>query len=316
MKDGRAGGDLKHECGQPEGQGGQLVSVVTKPGTPPRIFLLGGGQDGRVNEIIGLDTVKSLADFDYTLTPEDAKTAADALEDFTKKMGSNKLVIADGLAAMELSTPIEKVYDGTRSFIIKAGRDDKNLYLSYDVTSPFDLINAAVEPKLLFKGGNCLDIQIAADSTADPKRKVPAPGDIRLLVTRQMSADGKKISPMVVLYRPKVKDFKGEPIILKSPTGTESFDEISVISTVAVKYKKTATGFKANVTIPLDVFGLSIQKGQSVRMDIGYIYGNETGNTASARSYWTNNSFTANVLNDIPHESRLEPANWGEAKAE
>jgi hypothetical protein len=51
-------------------------------------------------------------------------------------------------------------------------------------------------------------------------------------------------------------------------------------------------------------------------MDIGYIYGNETGNTASARSYWTNNSFTANVLNDIPHESRLEPANWGEAKVE
>lgn len=35
-----------------------------------------------------------------------------------------------------------------------------------------------------------------------------------------------------------------------------------------------------------------------------------------ARSYWSNNGFSANVLNDVPNESKLEPAEWGEAEVE
>ena len=34
----------------------------------------------------------------------------------------------------------------------------------------------------------------------------------------------------------------------------------------------------------------------------------------TVRAYLFNTSFTANVVDDIPHESRLEPANWGEAE--
>ena len=34
------------------------------------------------------------------------------------------------------------------------------------------------------------------------------------------------------------------------------------------------------------------------------------------RAYWTNNNFTSNVTDDIPHESRLEPAEWGWATVE
>jgi hypothetical protein len=29
-----------------------------------------------------------------------------------------------------------------------------------------------------------------------------------------------------------------------------------------------------------------------------------------------NNSFSANVVNDVPNESRLEPAQWGKATVE
>jgi hypothetical protein len=35
-----------------------------------------------------------------------------------------------------------------------------------------------------------------------------------------------------------------------------------------------------------------------------------------ARSYWSNNGFSANVLNDLPNESKLVPAEWGEAEVE
>ena len=51
-------------------------------------------------------------------------------------------------------------------------------------------------------------------------------------------------------------------------------------------------------------------------VDLGIIYGNATGSQTSARSYWFNNSFNANVTQDIPDESRLEPAEWGEAVVE
>ncbi len=40
------------------------------------------------------------------------------------------------------------------------------------------------------------------------------------------------------------------------------------------------------------------------------------GTRAALRAYWTNNSFSANVTNDIPNESRLEPAEWGTAAVE
>jgi hypothetical protein len=46
------------------------------------------------------------------------------------------------------------------------------------------------------------------------------------------------------------------------------------------------------------------------------IFGNAAGTQAALRAYWTNNSFSANVTNDIPNESRLEPAEWGTATVE
>jgi len=48
----------------------------------------------------------------------------------------------------------------------------------------------------------------------------------------------------------------------------------------------------------------------------GCIFGNAAGTQAALRAYWTNNSFSANVTNDIPNESRLEPAEWGIATVE
>jgi len=35
-----------------------------------------------------------------------------------------------------------------------------------------------------------------------------------------------------------------------------------------------------------------------------------------ARAYWANNGFSANVLDNVPNESRLTPAEWGEADVE
>jgi hypothetical protein len=166
------------------------------------------------------------------------------------------------------------------------------------------------DPRLLFKGGNLLDIQLAADPAADAKRKTPAPGDVRILVTRQ------KAKTVAVVYRPKVKGFSGQPIVLTSPTGQEAFDAIEPTDRVALEYAKAPGGFTAVVTIPLELVGWAPKAGSAVRLDLGYIFGNATGSQASLRAYWTNNSFSANVTNDVPNESRLEPAEWAAAVVE
>jgi hypothetical protein len=71
------------------------------------------------------------------------------------------------------------------------------------------------------------------------------------------------------------------------------------------------------VAIPLEALRLKLEPGQKVKMDVGYIFGNAQGvGKAVRRAYLSNNSFSANVVDDIPNESRLEPKEWGEASVE
>jgi hypothetical protein len=51
------------------------------------------------------------------------------------------------------------------------------------------------------------------DPQTDPTRTTPAPGDLRLLLTRQQR------KPVAVFFRPKVKGLTGQPLVLTSPTG-------------------------------------------------------------------------------------------------
>ena len=79
----------------------------------------------------------------------------------------------------------------------------------------------------------------------------------------------------------------------------------------------TASGFTAVVTVPRDLIGWTrAEPGRLVRMDVGYLFGNTTGNRCAQRAYWSNNSPTSNIIDDIPSESRLEPDRWGNALLE
>jgi len=307
MRDGRSGGGLGPDITASEVVTGQLV----KPDGMDRYFLLAGDQDGRVTEIFGLDTVKRLPGGTYVHSEADAKKAADALTEYAREQARSQcLDIARGRHALDSTRPVTRPVDANRAFTARAAYDAKNLYISYDVTSPFELVNDISDPRLIFKGGNLLDIQLGTDPAADPKRKSPVPGDIRILVTLQ------KGKPFAVIYRPKVKDFKGDPIVLTSPTGKESFDRIEPTDKIGLQYQKRPGGFLAIAEIPLDLLGWTPKPGQTIKMDLGYLFGNATGSQIALRAYWTNNSFSANVTNDVPNESRLEPAEWGTATVE
>jgi RNA polymerase sigma factor (sigma-70 family) len=226
------------------------------------------------------------------------------------KARAQRLGIACGRAALDVAAAVTKVVDGKHGFTARAAYDGQNFYVTYDVESPFELVNSIPEPQILFKGGNVLDIQLATDPSADPKRTRPASGDVRLLVTRQQ---GK---PVAVVYRPKVKEFTGQPVLLKSPTGQEGFDAIEVSDKVRLDYRKTPAGFSALVTVTLAVLGWTPQPNSPVRLDLGYLFGNATGNQCAKRAYWANTGPTAGIIGDVPSESRLEPHQWGTATVE
>ncbi len=294
--------------GQSEGQGGSFVKLNLDG--KDRYFMIQGSHDVRVWEITGLDTLRELSGGTYEHSEARVEKAKAT---YKKHMDSMKVLqplhIVHGRKALEEAKPVGKDLDDDRGFEVRAAYDDDKLYFHYKVEAPHGLVNGQVNPNIIFRGGNCLDIQIATDQNADPKRKKPVSGDLRLLVTRK---DNK---PFAMLYRPKVKDFKGEQTVLFSPTGEEPFDDISEVD-VDLEYEKTSTGFTATVTVPLATLGFLPKSGDTVRMDFGYIFGNATGSRTAARAYLHNNSFSANVVDDIPNESRLEPGDWGEATFE
>ncbi len=308
LGDSRLGGRGPYQ-GQPEGQGGTFVKLDLDG--RERYFIIHGGQDVRVWEVKGLDTIQKLAGGVYEHTAEAAATARNAFEQWqAAKAGRAELTIVRGRDALDQALPVGKTIDDQRQFEARVAYDENNLYVRYDVRTPHPLVNATAEEMLVFRGGNCLDLQIATDPNADPERKTPAPGDLRLLVTRQA---GK---PFAMLYRPRLAGFDGQRIVLESPTGSEPFDAISRDPRVGLEYQQAKGSFTAVLTVPLALLGWQPQSGQSVKIDLGYIFGNATGTRAAIRGYWNNNSFSANVVDDIPNESRLEPAQWGEATVE
>jgi len=306
MKDGRSGetGPDQIQC---EWFTGQLVKT-----RDARWFLLGGDQDGRVLEVTGLNTVRRF-EGRYTITPEQAKAAEQALAEWSAEKAKAQSLALSRCSGKPSWLDIRCVsvdVDARRGFSVKLAYDSDNLYVRYEVRSPNELVNSAPELQMLFKGGNCMDIQIAADPAADPARRTPVPGDTRILVTRR---EGKAIA---VVYRPKVAGFAGEPIVFTSPTGSESFDRIETWDDIGLEYKRREDGFEAVAAIPLSRLGLAPKPGSVLKMDFGYIFGNETGNITSTRAYWANRSFSSKVTQDIPNESRLEPAQWGSVAVE
>lgn len=308
--DSRVGGDPSI-TGQPEGQGGAMVLLDIDG--EERYFLLQGGQDSRVMEIMNLDTTKPLSGGSYVLSPEDVATARQAWREYEETVrGGSTLTIGKSRASLDDAERVGKQFEGDRGFEAALSHGETHLYARFDVNSNAPLVNAQADPKLIFKGGNLLDIQLATDPQADPEREEPAAGDIRLLVSKDPQGNTK-----AMLYQPKIEGFDGERTVLKSPTGEEPFDAITDVSDkVELEVTSTNKGFTAYVTVPLDVIGFDPEPGETIKADLGYIFGNPQGTQAMMRAYWVNNGFSANVVDDIPNESRLTPGEWGEATIE
>ena len=165
------------------------------------------------------------------------------------------------------------------------------------------------DPLTIFKGGNCIDIELQTTPPPIRRAKPRGAGDVRLLITHQ---EGEALA---MGYFKGDTRLNGKAVTLQSPTGTETFDKIEPIP-VEMDYTRATGGFTVLVRVPLHAIGLTLQPASTLRMDVGYRFGNINGSQVGQRVYWSNAGALANIIYDIPSEIGMEPANWGTAVVE
>jgi hypothetical protein len=284
---------------------GQLVK--TRDG---RYFMLGGDTDGRVNQVLGLETLTRVAGT-ATLTAADVAAARAARAAVAVQAAQAQMLVIHRAVGLNWNTAryVTCTVDEARKFRVAMAYDAQHLLVRYDVDSPAPLTNAVTEAQLVFKGGNAIDLELQTDPGADPARATAGLGDVRLIITRQGN------TPVCMAYRKRVPGFTGDPVTLQSPTGAEQFDRIEAIP-VTMDYTAKPTGFTATVRLPLAALGLSLKPATLVRLDAGYRFGNATGSIAAQRAYVWNHSPLSAIIYDVPSETRMEPARWGQALVE
>jgi hypothetical protein len=174
------------------------------------------------------------------------------------------------------------------------------LYAAWDTHEPKLLQNSVEIPGALFKTGGALDLMLGTDPQADPQRRIPVAGDLRLLITR---VNGQTRATLYRQVVPGTADVDKVPF--SSPWRTITFDRVQDVSD-QIELAGDHEGHY-EISVPLNLLGLRPVAGMKIRGDIGILRGNGTETTA--RSYWSNKA-TA-ITADVPSEAALTPHLWG-----
>jgi len=184
--------------------------------------------------------------------------------------------------------------------------DNAKLYLAGRATDASPLRNSAPDLTRVFQFGDGLDIQLGLDPTADPNRRQPAPGDLRLVLARV----GEK--PVVMLYRYVVPGTPAEKrTVFTSPVGKEEIDLVRELTDAEIAVKQDEHGWTLEAAIPWKSLGAAAPRiGDKLRGDAGILESDSDGTATVRRSYWANKSDV--IIGDLPCESRITPALWGD----
>jgi hypothetical protein len=187
----------------------------------------------------------------------------------------------------------------------RMGYDDLNLYVFYDVEDLGPLKNTGDQWRRLFKTGAAVDLKLATNPDADPRREAPGPGDLRLLMTRT-----EREGYVAVLYKPVVPGASSRTEwVAVSPVGKARFDVVKRAETVRMAHHATGRGYAFEAEIPLQQIDLQPKDGLRLKMDWGVLRTDPHGHIVTRRRYWANKA--TEVISDTPTESRLHPELWG-----
>lgn len=173
-------------------------------------------------------------------------------------------------------------------------------YQVHDDRSPW--VNNGTDITTLFKSGDAIDLQLATDPTADPRRRDAGAGDIRLLIAPM----GKET--VAVLYDYVDPDATTAPVAFTSPWRRVDIARVQGLDAAQIAVRRESQGYTVTAAIPLADLGLGAPL-PDLRGDLGVIYGDADGSMNVMRSYWANPS-TA-LVSDVPGEAMLTPQAWG-----
>lgn len=189
-----------------------------------------------------------------------------------------------------------KPYDIRGAVVVAEGK----LFAAWRTGNSELLKNSGEMPIALFKTGGTLELMLGTNPDADAQRRTPVAGDLRLLIT-QVKGQTKAL-----IYRPVAPGaLANQKVPFSSPARTFIFDQVEEVSGNV----ELAADGKGNyeISIPLDVLGLTPQPGMKIRGDIGILRGD--GSQTLSRVYWGNKA--TGIVSDIPSEAELLPSLWG-----
>lgn len=186
----------------------------------------------------------------------------------------------------------------------RMGYTDETLYLCYETHHSGPLTNTGNDWRKLFKSGAAVDLQLATSPAAPPRRKAPADGDLRLLMTFMGAA------PAAVLYQPVAPGAApAEAWKVVSPVGQASFDRVVRLPGARLARRGSPDGYVLEAAVPLEAIGLKVEPGLRLKIDWGILVSGADGHEVLRRIYWANPA--TSIVSDAPSEARLHPDLWG-----
>jgi hypothetical protein len=202
-----------------------------------------------------------------------------------------------------------------RDVSFQLAHDGRNLYARYRVLRAGPFRNAGSEWNRLFKTGAAVDLSLGLDGGADPARRAPVEGDMRILAA--FDAGG---TPNVVVYdavRPDAPEEERMDVV--SPVASVSFDSVRRLEGASFTHAPLsgnpanpagpAIGYEVELRVPLEAIGLDPKTARRIRLDWGILETDSTAASVLRRSCWANPA--TSTIADAPSEARLEPDLWG-----
>ncbi len=310
--DNRRGHPMDSTVVLPEGFSGFLFRHV-KNG---KVYLIGGDSDARVWEITGLDSLRRFST-NLTITGKDLEGVVKAQADYQKAGGATTTTAIRRIGKPPTIDGNLDDWDATQAVSIPAGEgrggsamtayDSKNLYVAYRVADDSPFTNSGKDWAYMFKTGDLTDMILCTDPTLDKQRSA-GKSDLRLLFAPYQ---GK---PVVVLNQKAANGGTAVPLTFTSPTGTETYERVTILDNATVAVKTTPDGYTLEACIPMASIGFVPLENKLYPVDFGILYGDPGGAKTILRAYWANRHTT--ITGDIPTESRIQPPYLGKAQIE
>lgn len=280
--------------------------------TDPRddaLYELTGSDDIRIVRITGLESYQRLQGMVSFTAPPKPRVAPGATG--VKIAHAARLAAPPKIGGVPdawQDVPVQSLAVGKpgeeMSATFQLGYTATTLYAAFHVVDSSPMLNSGKVLDSLFKYGDALDLYLACDAHADPARKEPAPGDVRLLLTKYQ---GK---PIVMIYRARAPGTR-HPVTFTSGVGKYVVDVVEPLqeATLAFKLDADGKGYTAALAVPFSALApLKPSPGHRIGFDAGVIFSDAAGQFNAAKAYWTGR---AAMARDIPTEAAFFQEQWG-----